>query len=288
MNVAYAGFDFFSACLESILESGILVSQVYSVPCDNRYNYNNYIHMICQQNKLPLSLAAVDDKAIQHLETSGCNVLITAAYPHKIPDLSATSIKGINIHPSLLPIGRGRWPLPQILLKRMPKSGVTLHKLSNEFDAGDILLQNSFAVSAQETLESLSCKMQIHAKRLVRTLFEDFDYHWQHAQPQPESGEYWPVPSNAERTVDWTTTVADIDRTIRAFGKFESYAHFNNQDWLITDAQVWQEHHDHSPGSVIHMSSTETVVAAADGYVCLRYFYPRPADKHSYNTLARK
>jgi len=69
--------------------------------------------------------------------------------------------------------------------------------------------------------------------------------------------------------------VEAIDRIARAFGKFESLAHFDNCDWLVSDINVWHCEHAELPGTVVHKSNTEIVVAALDGMVCMRIFQPR-------------
>ena len=69
-------------------------------------------------------------------------------------------MKMINIHPALLPIGRGAWPMAVTILKGLRESGVTIHKMTAELDAGDILLQEKIEVGPRETLQSLTEKQR--------------------------------------------------------------------------------------------------------------------------------
>jgi len=66
--------------------------------------------------------------------------------------------------------------------------------------------------------------------------------------------------------------VEEIDRICRAFGKFSALAVFDSVLWNIYELSAWQEQHSFTPGQKIHMTNTETVIAASDGLVCLRYF----------------
>ena len=205
-------------------------------------------------------------------------MLITAGYRYKIPDLTNTPIKGINIHPTLLPLGRGVWPVPWTILTQQRKTGITIHKLTSNFDTGDILLRKEFAVDPHENLESLSSKLQMQAVEVLWQLMQDFEEKWQNAKPQEENGSYWSMPSEQDRTIDWKMNVEEIDRIARAFGKFSCYARFDNKDWYVYDLTAWEEPHSKPLGTVVHKTNTEMVIAAADGFVCMRYFAENQKD----------
>ncbi len=282
MKIAYFGHDFFSTCLKKILESNFNVYKVFSFETDNTYSFNNYIFDICQEHDLPLSFEKVSTKTIQQLDAAGCDLIITATYQHRIPDLSETGMRGINIHPSLLPVGRGPWSLPRTIHSQQTETGVTIHKLSHDFDAGDILFQQKLDVSDRENLESLSSKLQICAKDVIIRVLNTLDDYWISAVPQPSNVEYWPMPEEQERTLNWSAGVETIDRVVRAFGKFDSLASFDDKDWLVNDVSVWQCDHNEKIGSVVHKTNTEMVVAASDGLVSMRYFRPniREVEEH--------
>jgi len=272
MKIAYCGYDFFSTCLSDLLAADFEVYRVYTFPCDNRNEFNQYLYDICAHKKIEISTQRIDDETISQLESEGCNLLITAGYRYKIPDLSKSSIKGINIHPTLLPLGRGSWPLPWIILTEQKQSGVSIHKLSQDFDAGDVLLQKDFPVTTNENLETLSAKSQLLAKSLLMTVMHDFSQFWDKAQAQSNEFTYWKLPSKEQRSIDWNTSIVEIKRINRAFGKMGCYATFSNQPWLIYYLCAWPENHDYKPGEVVHKTNTETIVAAADGLVSVLYF----------------
>lgn len=272
MKVAYCGYDFFSACLSDLLAHGVDVCAVFTMACDNRFDYNQYVYEICAQHGLPITDVPIDTSAISQLEADGCELLITAGYPYKVPDLSHTRLRGINVHPTLLPVGRGPWPLPWIILQQLERSGVTIHALSNNFDAGNVLAQASFSVGPRETLESLSAKSQLVAVPLLRDVVADFDGYWAAQRPQVDDGSYWPRPSPADRMIDWRAGVDDIERLCRAFGKSGARASFDGQNWWVYSVSVWPQEHTYTPGVVVHKTNTEMVVAAADGFVSLLYF----------------
>lgn len=274
MKIAYCGYDFFSECLRALLSRGDDVYRVFTFKCENHFDFNQNITEISRQYSLPLTDRSISKNDLEQLRREGCELVITAGYRYKVPDLSSVGIKGINIHPTLLPVGRGPWPLPWTILSGQQRSGVTIHKLTPEFDAGDILMQNEFALEANENLESLSAKTQLQAKAMLTDLMENFTDAWQSARPQGADYSAWPRPSIADRTLDWNAGVAKLDTLCRAFGKMGCYGKFDGKVWIVYRLVAWPARHDFESGAVVHKTNTEMIVAAADGLVSLQYFEP--------------
>jgi methionyl-tRNA formyltransferase len=275
MKIAYFGYDFFFGCLDDLSKSNHSILAIFTPDsaCDNRrYNFNTMTVDFARRNGIAVYHGKVTHEQIGKLQQDGCDLLVTAAYPFRIPIEACPSLLGVNIHPTLLPVGRGPWPLPEIILRRLTESGVSIHKLEPSFDSGDIILQRSFRLHDNENLESLSCKTQMLARALFSEFLSDPGASLKRARPQDQLGtaEYWPMPDSSKRTLDWTAGIQAVDRVARAFGKFNSFAVYNDCEWIVDDVTVWPAAHGLPPGTLIHKTNREAVVAASDGYVCLR------------------
>jgi len=71
----------------------------------------------------------------------------------------------INCHPSLLPkhggVGMyGRYVHESVIKSSDKISGVTIHKVNEEFDKGEILLQKELKVEENETIQSLEIRIK--------------------------------------------------------------------------------------------------------------------------------
>lgn len=75
--------------------------------------------------------------------------------------LNAFAGKIINLHPSLLPAFPGLDGIGQALRAGASETGCTVHRVTLEVDAGEILAQSKVPVAAGETVESLAAK--VHA-----------------------------------------------------------------------------------------------------------------------------
>ncbi|WP_048017564.1 phosphoribosylglycinamide formyltransferase, partial [Synechococcus sp. GFB01] len=83
--------------------------------------------------------------------------LLIAAFPERL----------INIHPSLLPSFRGLDAVGQALQAGVRLSGCTAHLVSEEVDAGRILVQAAVPVLASDDHASLSARIQRQEHRIL-------------------------------------------------------------------------------------------------------------------------
>ncbi|RYF86532.1 MAG: methionyl-tRNA formyltransferase, partial [Chitinophagaceae bacterium] len=65
----------------------------------------------------------------------------------------------VNLHGSLLPQYRGAAPINWAVINGEKETGVTTFKLKHEIDTGDILLQESFAIEADDNVGTVHDKM---------------------------------------------------------------------------------------------------------------------------------
>ena len=74
----------------------------------------------------------------------------------------------VNIHPSLLPAFAGGMDAVEQALRRGVKvTGCTVHLVTEEVDAGPILLQSAVPVLPDDTVESLRARIQVEEHRLL-------------------------------------------------------------------------------------------------------------------------
>ncbi len=229
LNIIYFGYDLFAPCLKELASNPqINILKVYSFDGDGFFDRNDEIKEICAVKNITFTTDKITaDELKSQFEQNGCDLAFSAGYAYRIPCESVESFRGVNIHPSLLPEGRGPWPFPHIILKGLKVSGVTAHKIAERFDEGEILLQTAFDVADNETYWDLVKKAQSAALDLTKKLFSDFENFWKKAAPQSK-GEYWKEPTSAQRTIYKDTTDLEKDRIIRAFT--EDYVIFSDKN----------------------------------------------------------
>ena len=100
-------------------------------------------------------------------------VIVVAAYGQILkPELLSLPKRGcINIHASLLPRWRGASPIAMSIISGDSKTGITTMYMEEGLDTGDILLQESIPIEADDTEGSLTEKLSVLGAELIcRTL----------------------------------------------------------------------------------------------------------------------
>ncbi len=71
----------------------------------------------------------------------------------------------INIHPSYLPAFPGAYAIKDAFDAKVPETGVTVHFVTPEVDAGPVILQRKIPMEPRDTLETLEAR--VHALEYV-------------------------------------------------------------------------------------------------------------------------
>ena len=212
MKVAYFGIDALRNCLDSLLKHDCELVYIFTTE-DSGYDSAAEIRNFAQMNGIPYKTTRATPQDIRDLEEQGVEYTITAGYPWLIP--VSDVIHQVNIHPSVLPLGRGPWPMPVAILRGLD-SGVTLHKLTEHYDEGDIILQREIPLAPEENLVTLMEKIHQVSVSLLDLFLDDPDRLWNQAVVQ-DSGEYWEEPSDEDRTIHSVDSVERAARVLRAF-----------------------------------------------------------------------
>lgn len=251
MKIAFAGFDLMYPAFEALSENNEII-KLFTCEVDGVYETNVRVISLADRLRAPYTLARITRADTEELIARGCELLVSAGYYYRIP--VDERLPMVNIHPSLLPYGRGAWPMPLAILDRLPESGATIHKTAKDFDAGDILLQRSFRLSDDETLESFMDKVNALLPDMVSELTRDFDRLWQSATPQ-DGGVYQKEPSPEQYVLTPADTVEYADRVLRAFYGFPCCYDDSKEKREIIRVRAY------------HGKGTEDTLPLADGYI---------------------
>ena len=122
-----------------------------------------------------------------------------------------------GMHPTLLPQGRGRAPIPWTILKGLTKSGVSMFEIRPDVDSGDIVGVEKFNISPNETSKTLYEKARKAHIRLIRHAWPSLKTGTLSAQPQDETkASYWPKRNPDDGRITEDMTLEAIDRLVRA------------------------------------------------------------------------
>jgi methionyl-tRNA formyltransferase len=273
MRFAITATDRYLGVFETLVKSGWEPVRLFTTPVDDRLFHNKAAIEYAQQLQVPIQLSKIRERDLEELAALGCEALVVASYNHKIGDWTPYLKYAVNFHPSPLPLARGPYPIIKAIRDRHASWGITCHKLSADFDAGDILASEQFPLSAGECHDSLDLKIQMASKRLASTVADRFAALWDGAQPQV-GGQYWKFWSEGEKTINFDDTVEDILLQSRSFGSHETFVHLRGFKLRARRVIGWTESHAHAPGTPVHAYNNTVVISVRDGYIALTEWLP--------------
>jgi methionyl-tRNA formyltransferase len=268
MRFAITATDRYLGVFQAFVERGWQPLKLFTTPVDQRMHHHRAVIDYAARLNINVQLTRLDEQNLRELAEAGCEALVVASYQWRIGGWRTFLKYAVNFHPSPLPLGRGPYPLPSAVLENLPAWGVSCHKLEPEFDAGDVLRSALFPLAADEDHDSLDLKVQLAARRLAGEVATHFESDWHSALAQ-RGGSYHSLWTQEERQLDFTQSVAQILRRVRAFGPIESLAVVNGALLFVRRAVGWCEAHTLRPGQVVHVTRQAMVFAVADGYVGL-------------------
>lgn len=238
MKIAYVGIDLYSSALEALLSQKQEILKVFTCETDNITEFNQHVIHLARINNIPYTLKRISKQDILDLIEEGCRCLICAGYYYRLPIVDNFFM--LNIHPSLLPIGKGAWPMPWTILKGLSSSGVTIHKMIDSFDEGDIVIQQEISLSKNENLQSLMKKQNEIIPQLIYSLLMNFEFLIEHAKPQ-EKGEYWHCIEESDYPITSNMSIKEADLILRAFYGYECIYIKNQEQYAVYKGCVRKE-----------------------------------------------
>ena len=177
----------------------------------------------------------------------------------------------IGMHPTLLPLGRGRAPIPWTIIKGLSETGVTAFLLEECADAGGIIYQDQFSITPSETATTLYSKCGDAHQRLGSKIAQLLACRRLSWSSQDESKAIvWPKRHPDDGLIDFSQPLQTIDRLVRALTPPYPGAFFYwNAERVIVNSIEWEvAPHSFLPGTITAIREHgRPVIAAHDGFM---------------------
>lgn len=253
MRVVFMGTpDFSVGTLEALYEAGHEIVGVVSQPDKPKGRGKNLQPTPVKEAALKLGLPVYQPKRVrepefvQVLKDLNPEVIVVVAFGQLIPKeiLELTPYGCINVHASLLPKYRGAAPIQWVVIDGEEESGVTIMRMDEGLDTGDMISKAVVPLDAEETGGSLFDKLsQTGAKLLVETLpsLEDGTAVFE-KQPEESPTAYAGMIKKSMGNLDFGRPAAELERLIRGLNPWPSaYTRLDGKTLKIWKAQVREE-----------------------------------------------
>lgn len=178
----------------------------------------------------------------------------------------------LGVHPSLLPKYRGASPVVWPILSGEPETGVTIFRLNERLDAGELLLQRRVPIDPHQTAEQLSDRLAGVGAELLVEAVERLAQGRAVFTPQDErQATSTPKLTKEHGRIDWRQSAVAIERHIRAMTPWPgAYT-----EWQGQPLKLWAAHTDPRatgggpPGQILEVSPEGLTVATGEGMLVI-------------------
>lgn len=147
------------------------------------------------------------------------DLIVVVAFGRILPPevLAVAPMGGINLHPSLLPRYRGAAPIPRAIAAGDTETGVTVLHMSDDLDAGDIILQRRVPIHADDTTAILESRLAREGAALLVEALALLESGRAPRQPQdPSRVTFAPKLTQEEALIRWNDSADTIVNLVRA------------------------------------------------------------------------
>lgn len=158
MDIVYLTGSKREKCLNKLIQMDENILAII-VPLENK-NREKYIKFneIAKESKIPIHQLARNE-LFAIVEKYKPDLLISVGYPYIITEKTLKIPKyAINVHPTLLPKYAGALTGAYVLINGESETGVTVHHISKDVDAGDIIIRKKVKLDMFDTVKSIMSK----------------------------------------------------------------------------------------------------------------------------------
>jgi methionyl-tRNA formyltransferase len=289
MNVVFMGTpDFAVETLRAIVKAGYPVTGVVTKPDKPRGRKKEIVPGPVKAEALKLGLSVYqpvkvrEPEAVKKIEEMKPDLIVVAAFGQIIPKeiLDYPKYGCINVHASLLPAYRGAAPIQHAILDGQKETGVTIMRMNEGLDTGDIISREVYEIRADETGGSLFDHLSaLGADLLIRTIPSIVDGSAVYTpQPSESTTPYASMIKKEDGLIHWDKNADEIERQVRGMNPWPSA--FTYLDGKIL--KIWKSHaadetetqnlpdaRTKAPGEILGDDTKQLLVQTGDGILSL-------------------
>ncbi|MGC9171463.1 methionyl-tRNA formyltransferase [Caldisericum sp.] len=232
-----------------------------------------------EHGKATVELDNFSDGTLNKIASYNPDALLVFSFgkilPKSILDLTKCPL---NIHPSDLPQYRGASPIERQLMDGVSRSAVTIIRMNEEIDKGEIILKKHFDVSVYDDYYSFLKKVYDIGIPLVNEALVCCLSSTCVKIPQEGEGSYAKKIRKEEEKIDWSNDAFSIHNKVRALTRIGAYTIFRGKKLKIFKTDfIIDFYTSFLPGTIVDVKNDYFLVSSGKG--CLKIISVQPEGK---------
>ncbi len=217
------------------------------------------------------------------------DLIVSAGYRWLLPKsvLAIPKLGAFNCHPSPLPRYAGSNPWFWILANGETESAVTIHRMVDAADAGNIVRQRFFPIAPTANHQQLYNESSVMSARLLEECLDAWAKGIVEETPQDLAHRsFFPLPQDDDYRIDWHRTAVQICNLVRASSPAPgAWAMFRGRRLIVREISSVEGRA--SPGKVCEIIRGLSV-GCSDGIVLIREIILDERVANDTNTIVRE
>jgi methionyl-tRNA formyltransferase len=283
MRIVFFGSDIFAVpCLEALAVSQFEVAAVVTQPDKKKGRHLALGYSAVKATALNLGLKILQPEKISDQDFIGIlkdyqpDLLVVAAYGKILSRavLEIPRIMPLNIHGSLLPKYRGAAPINWAMINGEKETGITLIRMNEAMDAGDIIVKASIRISEEDTAATLRGRLAIlGAEALIQLLKKIEGQEKITFTPQDEkSASLAPKLKKSDGLIDWRKDAKEIYNRIRGLQPWpDSFTYYKGKMIKVLAAEAIEGQPDRGvAGEVVAIAENGIMISTGKGLLRIK------------------
>lgn len=284
MRILFAATDSIAVPLLTLLSDKGLVGAVFTTPDAPKKRGNGFVPTPVKVRAEELGLPVFTPEHLNRAEREivkslSCDALLSFSYGRIFgPKFLSLFKYTFNVHPSALPLYRGCSPIFNVIRNGERESAISVQKIAQGIDEGDIWGSYPLSLDGTETSESLEKVISEVAPGFVLQILESVD----NIIPYKQTGEasYTGFIKKDDGRIDWCESAQKIHSLIRACYPWpKAWCLYKGSPFIITGVHSSSflpfEPSSEAVGTVVAFEKKRGLkIATGDGYLYVTRVLP--------------
>ncbi len=187
----------------------------------------------------------------------------------------------INLHGSLLPKYRGAAPVNWTIINGDQITGVTVIKMNERMDEGDIIIKKQVPVLTMDTSESLSTRLSSEGSQLLLEAVYLIEKNSFELEKQDDSqATYAPKLKKQDGLINWNKPALEVENHIRGVQPWPgAYTYLGGKLIKILKVGIYGSKSSSKPGEIIGIEKDGILVSAGSGAIVIEELQPESSKR---------
>ncbi len=270
-TIVFAYHDMGCAGINALLKAGFDICAIFTHAdqASENHFFGSVARLAAEQG---IPVFAPDDVNhalwVERIQKMAPDMIFSFYYRNLLSEkiLAAARLGAYNLHGSLLPKYRGRAPLNWVLVNGERETGVTLHRMVERADAGDILAQERIAIAEDDDAMSLHHKLVACATTLLASCLPTMKRGLIDGVKQDEScASVMRGRTPEDGRIEWSLPAKSINNLVRAVTDPwpGAFGYVGTTKFIVWKAKAHDMAHSAKPGTAL--SINPLIIACGEG-----------------------